>query len=255
MDHADVVFCGGFQLGEKKAKQHGNVPHLRLRRRVLALRPGPGPHAARPGRHRLRQPADPRVLRRRRRADRLRPARRARPPPAGLVDLRRRPGRQDRPRPPAARPEPLLARRPGLRRAARLLPGVRRLPDALRHEQGDRVHQPHEGVWSTWRPVGRSSARRCGTSCGSGARSSTSRRTPSKASPPPVERALSEGPDSERVQRGLELAKAASWEATVDRMQSLIADATSIEDRPSAKHVEPAPEAELAYVYAHTPGS
>ena len=70
-----------------------------------------------------------------------------------------------------------------------------------------------------------------------------------------VERALSEGPESERVQRGLELAKAASWEATVDRMQSLIADATKRDDRPSAKPVEPAPEAELAYVYAHTPGS
>ncbi len=70
-----------------------------------------------------------------------------------------------------------------------------------------------------------------------------------------VERALHEGTDSERVHRGLELAKEASWEATVERMQELIGEAVSADDRPSAQSVEPAPEADLAYAYAHTQGS
>jgi beta-glucosidase/6-phospho-beta-glucosidase/beta-galactosidase len=70
-----------------------------------------------------------------------------------------------------------------------------------------------------------------------------------------IEDALRAGPDDERVQRGLELAKKSSWEETVATMQRLIKEATGKKDRPSAAKIEPLSESELEYVYMATQGS
>jgi beta-glucosidase/6-phospho-beta-glucosidase/beta-galactosidase/glycosyltransferase involved in cell wall biosynthesis len=70
-----------------------------------------------------------------------------------------------------------------------------------------------------------------------------------------IEAALAEGPESERVCRGLQLAQKNSWEANARQMQQLIANALNDEARPSRKPIEPASEQELSYVYQHTPGS
>ena len=48
-----------------------------------------------------------------------------------------------------------------------------------------------------------------------------------------VERALHE-PDTDRIRRGIEKAKASSWEATVSEMQRLIRAAVTPKDRRSA---------------------
>lgn len=71
-----------------------------------------------------------------------------------------------------------------------------------------------------------------------------------------AERAL-ENPDQDRIQRGIEKAKASSWEATVATMQRLIREAITPKDRRSARKIAPlAPEeAQLAYVYQATQGS
>lgn len=67
-----------------------------------------------------------------------------------------------------------------------------------------------------------------------------------------VERALA-APDEERIRRGLERARSASWEATVARMQELIERAIAREERRSAAPVEPNGEEPLPF--AGTPGS
>jgi beta-glucosidase/6-phospho-beta-glucosidase/beta-galactosidase/glycosyltransferase involved in cell wall biosynthesis len=62
-------------------------------------------------------------------------------------------------------------------------------------------------------------------------------------------------PNSERVQRGLELARQCSWESTVDKMQQLIKQAIKRDDRPSVRDIEPMEESELEYIYMATQGS
>jgi len=71
-----------------------------------------------------------------------------------------------------------------------------------------------------------------------------------------AERALKD-PPRDRIQRGIEKAKASSWEATVATMQRLIREAITPKDRRSARKIAPlAPEeAQLAYVYQATQGS
>jgi beta-glucosidase/6-phospho-beta-glucosidase/beta-galactosidase len=58
-----------------------------------------------------------------------------------------------------------------------------------------------------------------------------------------------------RVQRGLELAKRCSWEGTVRTMQDLIKDAIGRKDRRSARKIEPLSNVELSYLYQPTQGS
>jgi beta-glucosidase/6-phospho-beta-glucosidase/beta-galactosidase/glycosyltransferase involved in cell wall biosynthesis len=70
-----------------------------------------------------------------------------------------------------------------------------------------------------------------------------------------VELALKEGKTSERVKKGIELSKQCSWERTVERMQDLIREAIGKKERPSAKRIEPLTEAEMEYVYMATQGS
>ena len=64
-----------------------------------------------------------------------------------------------------------------------------------------------------------------------------------------------QSPDRERIARGVEKAKASSWESTVATMQNLIREAVAPEDRPSAADVEPISESALEYLYAPTQGS
>lgn len=70
-----------------------------------------------------------------------------------------------------------------------------------------------------------------------------------------VENALSAGPNDPFVQRGIALAKQSSWESTVQKMQSLIAHAIGSNERPSARRVEPLSDSQLEYAYAATQGS
>ena len=71
-----------------------------------------------------------------------------------------------------------------------------------------------------------------------------------------IHKALERGPDvQERVRRGLELARKCSWESTVAQMQSLIKQAITKADRPSAAKIEPLAAAELEYIYTATQGS
>ncbi|MGF1634527.1 MAG: family 1 glycosylhydrolase [Phycisphaerae bacterium] len=69
------------------------------------------------------------------------------------------------------------------------------------------------------------------------------------------ERALAEGRQSDRVRRGIELAATKSWEATVATMTDLIAAAINPDDRPSAAKPEARQPSGRAYAFAHTPGS
>jgi beta-glucosidase/6-phospho-beta-glucosidase/beta-galactosidase len=69
-----------------------------------------------------------------------------------------------------------------------------------------------------------------------------------------AEQALKD-PKGERVQRGLELAKKCSWESTVATMQQLIKEAIGKDDRRSVRDIEPLEESELEYVYMATQGS
>lgn len=69
-----------------------------------------------------------------------------------------------------------------------------------------------------------------------------------------AEQALKD-PKGERVQRGLELAKKCSWESTVATMQQLIKEAIRKDDRRSVRDIEPLEESELEYVYMATQGS
>ena len=62
-------------------------------------------------------------------------------------------------------------------------------------------------------------------------------------------------PVNDRVTRGLELAKQSSWEATVANMQQLIKQAIGRDNRPSVRDIEPMAESELEYIYMATQGS
>ena len=70
-----------------------------------------------------------------------------------------------------------------------------------------------------------------------------------------AEDALRAGPSDERVRRGTELAKQSSWEVTVASMQSIIREAIAREGRRSAQKIEPLSESELEYIYMATQGS
>lgn len=62
-------------------------------------------------------------------------------------------------------------------------------------------------------------------------------------------------PDPQRIQRGIALAQSCSWDNTVKRMQDLIHQAITRDNRRSARKIEPLTEIELSYQYVHTPGS
>jgi beta-glucosidase/6-phospho-beta-glucosidase/beta-galactosidase len=70
-----------------------------------------------------------------------------------------------------------------------------------------------------------------------------------------AENAMKAGPQDERIKRGIELATRSSWEATVAAMQRLIGEAIGRNNRPSAKPVEPLDRREVEYAYAGTQGS
>src|SRR5687768_6657695 len=58
-----------------------------------------------------------------------------------------------------------------------------------------------------------------------------------------------------RVQKGLALAQQCSWESTVKTMQDLIKQAINKKERRSNRNIEPMTEAQLEYVYMATQGS
>jgi glycosyltransferase involved in cell wall biosynthesis len=58
-----------------------------------------------------------------------------------------------------------------------------------------------------------------------------------------------------RVQKGLGLAQKCSWESTVKTMQDLIKQAINKKERRSNRNIEPMTEAQLEYVYMATQGS
>jgi beta-glucosidase/6-phospho-beta-glucosidase/beta-galactosidase/glycosyltransferase involved in cell wall biosynthesis len=64
-----------------------------------------------------------------------------------------------------------------------------------------------------------------------------------------------ENPDRERIEKGLALARKSSWESTVAEMQRLIKEAISKKERRSNRNIEPLSTAELEYQYQHTQGS
>ena len=64
-----------------------------------------------------------------------------------------------------------------------------------------------------------------------------------------------QGDVEQRVQRGLELAQQCSWESTVAKMQNLITDAIGKKERRSSRNIEPMTEAQLEYVFLATQGS
>ncbi|HSI34550.1 MAG: family 1 glycosylhydrolase [Phycisphaerae bacterium] len=70
-----------------------------------------------------------------------------------------------------------------------------------------------------------------------------------------AEQALKDGKQGERVKRGLELSKQCGWENTVKTMQDLIKQAISKPERRSGKPIEPLTESEMEYVYMATQGS
>ncbi len=59
----------------------------------------------------------------------------------------------------------------------------------------------------------------------------------------------------QRVQKGLALAQQCSWESTVKAMQDLITQAIDKKERRSNRNIEPMTEAQLEYVYMATQGS
>jgi glycosyltransferase involved in cell wall biosynthesis len=69
-----------------------------------------------------------------------------------------------------------------------------------------------------------------------------------------AERAMASG-DPDRIKGGIAKARESSWESTVKKMQALITDAIGKPDRRSTKKIELLPEAKLEYVYQATQGS
>jgi glycosyltransferase involved in cell wall biosynthesis len=71
-----------------------------------------------------------------------------------------------------------------------------------------------------------------------------------------VEKILAKGPDvQQRIDSGLERARAGSWDGTVRKMQGLIQEAIGRADRRSLKMPPPLTQVELEYLYQPTPGS
>ncbi len=71
-----------------------------------------------------------------------------------------------------------------------------------------------------------------------------------------AQKALEKSDDvQQRVQRGLALSQRCSWESTVQQMQDLIKQAIGRNDRRSARKIEPMSEAQLEYQYMATQGS
>jgi glycosyltransferase involved in cell wall biosynthesis len=70
-----------------------------------------------------------------------------------------------------------------------------------------------------------------------------------------VEQALGAGPTCPRVARGIELAKSKSWETTVENLQRLISEAITPKDRRSAQKIQPMGDVELQYSFVSTQGS
>jgi hypothetical protein len=71
-----------------------------------------------------------------------------------------------------------------------------------------------------------------------------------------IHKALENGPDvQQRVAKGVELSKQCSWESTVAKMQSLITGAITKPQRRSGAKITPLPQAELEYQYTATQGS
>jgi len=66
---------------------------------------------------------------------------------------------------------------------------------------------------------------------------------------------LLKNPDPDRIQRGIEKARGASWENTVKDMQGLIAQAIKNDDRRSIRKISSLSDIEIAYHYAATQGS
>ena len=64
-----------------------------------------------------------------------------------------------------------------------------------------------------------------------------------------------ERPDPQRTQRGLDRARACSWEKTVASMQALIKEGLGKPQRRSAAEIEPVRDAGRVYQYRPTPGS
>ncbi len=69
-----------------------------------------------------------------------------------------------------------------------------------------------------------------------------------------AERCLQQ-PDPQRIEKCLQRARAGSWDATVEKMQRLIGEAIRPQNRPSAKKVEPVAVDVLSYTYHATQGS
>lgn len=69
-----------------------------------------------------------------------------------------------------------------------------------------------------------------------------------------AEDALRSGKD-DRVARGIELARRSSWDSTVDSMRKVIREALGAPARPSAQKPQPLTAAEIEYVYLATQGS
>lgn len=64
-----------------------------------------------------------------------------------------------------------------------------------------------------------------------------------------------ENPDRERIDKGLALARKSSWESTVAEMQRLIREAITKKERRSNRDIAPLSETELEYQFQHTQGS
>lgn len=69
-----------------------------------------------------------------------------------------------------------------------------------------------------------------------------------------AERLLRE-PDPQRIEKALDLARRSSWEQTVDTMQSLIREAIHPRNRRTGGKIPPLEDARLEYQYQYTPGS
>jgi beta-glucosidase/6-phospho-beta-glucosidase/beta-galactosidase/glycosyltransferase involved in cell wall biosynthesis len=67
--------------------------------------------------------------------------------------------------------------------------------------------------------------------------------------------ALRAGGGDERIARGIELAKRNSWDTTVESMRKLIRDAIGARPAGAARQIDPLNEAELEYAYRSTQGS
>ena len=70
-----------------------------------------------------------------------------------------------------------------------------------------------------------------------------------------VEAALRAAPTDARVARGIELAQRCSWDSTVAQLQSLIDDALSKRERGSVQRIQPLADAEVEAIYLSTQGS